>query len=101
MKEKFDLLGQAITKALEQKPSRVKVRGVVTPLKKYRVSQKLTGREAAERLGLSYRNYNRLENKPLDQVPTAVLLLVKLGALDNPNNRESVLEWWKIYDSST
>ena len=101
MKDNYDLVKRVISQTLRQKPSRVRIRGRVTPLKKHRVSKGLTGKEAAECLGLSYRNYYRMENKPLEKIPTLVLLAVKMGAFDNPNNRDSVLEWWKHYDSST
>ena len=100
MKDNYDLVKRVIGQTLRQRPSRVKIQGKSTPLKKLRVSKGLTGRAAAECLGVSYRNYYRLENRPIESIPTTILLAVKLGAFDNPENRDSVLGWWKHYDNS-
>lgn len=71
----------------------IKLVGKNTELKKYRVNIGITGKEAASRLGISYRNYYRLENKDIKELPSYVLLLIKLGALQYPDpiNREYLI----------
>lgn len=84
------IINELVTKTNK---NRIKIVGNDTELKRYRVSIGISGKEAASRLGISYRNYYRLENKDIRELPNYVLLLLKLGALQHPDpiNREYLI----------
>lgn len=90
-KEKFDLFSKTINKVLKEKP-RITLKGRRTKLKEYRVGLNISGKEAAKRLHLSYRNYYRIENN--DKVPGYVQLLIKQGAMIEHTSQEVLSEWW-------
>lgn len=95
--EDFNLLGKVVKEVLKQKPDRIQLRGKETPLKRYRVELGISGREAAKRLHISYRNWHRIENKDLNKVPLSVLLLIQQGCLLEYNGKDKLYEWWKQY----
>lgn len=91
-KEKFDLLSKTIKLVLKEKP-RINLIGKETALKKYRVNLNISGPEAARRLHMSYRHYNRLENQ--DEIPKYILLLIKQGAMIERTDDKTLTDWWK------
>jgi hypothetical protein len=96
-KESYELLSKVVKEVLKNKPKRIKMKGKNTPVKQYRVSLQISGREAAKRVGMSYRNWNRVENKEINKVPLYVLIMLKQGVLLEPINENLLYSWWEMY----
>jgi hypothetical protein len=76
------LAKRVVTRALAQKPApgRVRMTGTDTPLKRLRVAAGITGRAAAGRMGIGYRQYYRIENGR-SPVPRYFYVLIAAGAM--------------------
>lgn len=91
----FELASKVLNQLIQERPiTKLRLSGKDTILKRYRIKKGLTGVEAAKKLGLSYRQYKRVETKDLNDIPIRVLFMLKLGVFENYSlDKEYIVSW--------